>query len=241
MNQIALRVLITVASILGYAAVMAVLGPQYFWLVGLLYIASVFIVSMALGIRSYRRGSAQAKEVVRGRLLYDIGEKDVNKAMEKDKELNAELGRLNRYFMIYMLSLPILLIGVWLFPLLQQHIVPAVSGALRPSLGGFLATYIGDIALFAAFTAIFSPLYFFTFRPIQFPIIATDVKIYDTGIVINKTMGLRAPIEVHGYRFEPERRFIELKIGNQAYRIYHKDIEEVHEILSKMVKIREKA
>ncbi|CCC82136.1 DUF2208 domain-containing protein [Thermoproteus tenax] len=238
MNQLALRLLITVGTIFGYAAVMAVLGPQYLWLVGLLYIGSVFAITTALGIRAYRRGSLQAREIVKGKLLFEINEKDTNKALEKDREFQEEMRKLNRVFMIYFMAFPIMLIGIWLFPAFQSTIVPAVSASLEQSLGRFLATYFGYVALFAAFTAIFSPLYYFTFRPIQFPIIATDVKIYDTGIVINKNTGLKAPIHVQEYKYIPERKFIELKIGNQLYRIYYKDIEEVHKTLSKMVVVQ---
>ncbi len=238
MNQVALRISVTLGTILGYAAVMTVLGMKYLWLVGLLYIASIFAITAVMGIRAYRRGSQQAREVVKGKLLFDIGEKEVNKALEKDKELMNEMKKLNRMFMIYFISFPIMLIGIWLFPALQSAVVPAVSAKLEPSLGNFLATYIGYVALFASFTAIFSPLYYFTFRPVQFPIIATDVKVYDTGIVINKNTGLKAPITVQEYRYQPERKFIELKIGNQIYRIYYKDIEKIHEVLSKMIIIQ---
>ncbi|MBP1449386.1 MAG: DUF2208 domain-containing protein [Thermoproteus sp.] len=237
MNQTALRIGIMLGTIFGYAAVLTVLGFQYFWLVGILYVISIFVITAVVGIRTYRRGSAQAREVIKGKLLHEINEKDVNKALEKDKELQKEMKKLNRAFSMYFLSLPILFIGVWLFPLLQEHIVPAVSGRLEPSLGHFPALYVAYVALFATFTAIFSPLYIFSFRPIQFPIIATDVKIYDTGIVINKNVGLKAPLQVQEYRYTPERKFIELKIGNQIYRIYYKDIEEIHETLSKMIVI----
>ncbi|MEL9991101.1 MAG: DUF2208 domain-containing protein [Thermoproteus sp.] len=240
MNQIALRVLVTLATIFGYAAVLAVLGMKYLWLVGLLYVASIIAITAVMGVRAYRRGSQQAREVVKGKLLFDINEKDVNKALEKDKELPNEMKKLNRAFMVYFMSFPIMLIGIWLFPYLQSAVVPAVSERLQPALGDFWASYMGYVALFASFTAIFSPLYYFTFRPIQFPIIATDVKVYDTGLVINKNTGLKAPIQIQEYRYQPERKFIELKIGNQLYRIYYKDIEKVHEVLSKMVVIQER-
>ncbi|MGC8582425.1 MAG: DUF2208 domain-containing protein [Thermoproteus sp.] len=241
MNQVALRIAITLGTIFGYAAVLAVLGMSYLWLVGLLYVASIFVITAVMGIRAYRRGSQQAREVVKGKLLFDIGEKDVNKALEKDKELPNEMKKLNRMFMIYFISFPIILAGIWIFPALQSAVVPAVSERLQPSLGQFLANYLGYVALFAAFTAIFSPLYYFTFRPVQFPIIATDVKVYDTGIVINKNTGLKAPIPIQEYKYNPERKFIELRIGNQIYRIYYKDIDKVHEVVSKMVVIQERS
>lgn len=241
MNQTALRISITLGTILGYAAVMTVLGASYLWLVGLLYIASVFAITTAIGIRAYRRSSRQAKEIVRGKLLIEIGEKEVNKALEKDKELMQEMKRLNRMFMVYFMAFPIMLVSMFFFPSLQATIVPAISSRLEPSLGGFLASYIGYVALFATLTAIFSPLYYFTFRPIQFPVIATDVKVYDTGVVINKNTGLKAPIIVQDYRYRPDRKFVEFKIGNQLYRIYYKDIEKIHEILSKMIVVQNKS
>lgn len=241
MNQVVLRISITLGTIFGYAAVMTVLGMKYLWLVGLLYIASIFAITTAMGIRAYRRSSRQAREIVRGKLLFDIGEKEVNKALEKDKELREEVKRLNRTFMVYFMAFPIMLVAVFFFPALQAVIVPAISSRLEPSLGSFPATYIGYVALFASLTAIFSPLYYFTFRPIQFPIIATDVKVYDTGIVINKNTGLKAPIIVQEYKYQPDRKFVELKIGNQLYRIYYKDIEKIHEILSRMVVVQNKS
>ena len=240
MNQVVLRVAITLGTIFGYAAVLAVLGMSYLWLVGLLYVASIFAITAFMGIRAYRRGSQQAREVVKGKLLFDINEKDVNKAIEKDKELPNEMKKLNRTFMIYFMSFPLMLAGIWLFPALQSAVVPGVSGALQQSLGHFLSTYLGYVALFAAYTAIFSPLYYFTFRPVQFPIIATDIKVYDTGIVINKNTGLKAPIQIQEYRYYPERKFIEFKMNNQIYRIYYKDIDKVHEAISKMVVIQRK-
>lgn len=217
-------------SVLAFAAVMAFFPGQYLTAV-LLYFVLFFGISIAMGLRAYRRGTAEAREVARGKPLLEIDEKEVNKVLEKDKGIAAEYRKMARASLMPLFTLPIFVAAAaFLFP-----VVPAyVDNALRGVVGDYLATFLGYLAVLS----VFAILGLATYRPVQMPRIARNVKVYERGIVIDKVLGLRAPVEVKGYVVNEERKFVELNLGGQVIRIYYRDVKELDSLLSKMVVLK---
>lgn len=222
--------MISLLSVLAFAAIMAFFPGQYFTAV-LLYFVLFFGISIAMGLRAYRRGTAEAREVAKGRPLLEIDEKEVNKVLEKDREITAEYRRMARASFMPMVTLPIfILAAAFLFP-----VVPAyVDNTLRDVVGEYAARFLGYLAVLSVFAA----LGLVTYRPVQMPRIARSVKVYERGIVIDKVLGLRAPVEVKGYVVNEERRFVELNLGGQIIRIYYRDVKELDSLLSKMIVLK---
>jgi Predicted membrane protein len=128
-----------------------------------------------------------------------------------------------------LLTLPLFMV---LFFALFPTLPPMVESTLGPYLGVYLARFLGYAAIFGLFAAIS----LVTFKPQVMPRIVRSLKVYETGMVIDKTMGLKAPLEVSEYKVNEERRFIEFKLNNQIFRIYYKDIKELNTILSKLLR-----
>ncbi|MGC8994915.1 MAG: DUF2208 domain-containing protein [Pyrobaculum sp.] len=222
------RAVLSVASILVFSAILTFFPGEYFTAI-LLYFVLFFGVSILMGVRSYRRGMATVQEVSKGRPIIEIDEKEVNKLLEKDKELVNEYKKMVRASFLPMLTLPLfILLATFLFPTLP----PLAESALGPSIGKLPARFLSYVAVFGIF-AIISMV---TFKPPTAPRIVRSLKVYDAGLVIDKSLGLKAPIEVTDYKVSEERRFIEFKLNNQIFRIYYKDIKELDSVLSKLVK-----
>ncbi|MEM1924867.1 MAG: DUF2208 family protein [Pyrobaculum sp.] len=222
------RALITIPSIVIFAAMLTYFPDAYFTIL-ILYFVVFLAISIFFGVRAYRRGVAAVNEISKGRPIIEIDEKEVNKLIEKDKELLSEFRKISRTSLIPLLTIPFFIIlAAFLFPILP--IVAETS--LGQLLGEKLALFISYVALFGLFAIVFTLL----FKPPVMPRIVRNFKIYETGVVIDKTLGLKAPIEVSEYRTNTERRFIEFKVNNQIFRVYYKDIKELNEILSKIIK-----
>ncbi|MFN3804385.1 MAG: DUF2208 domain-containing protein [Pyrobaculum sp.] len=222
------RVLISVLSTIAFAAMLTFFPGDYFTVL-LLYFAIFFAISIFMGARSLKRGLAAAREISKGRPILEIDEKEIMKLMEKDKELVNEFRKFSRGAFTPLLLLPLfILIAVTLFPTLP----PVAKQALGPHVGEHLALFLSYTAIFGLFTAISLAL----FKPPVMPRIARSVKIYEGGVVIDKNLGLKTPIEVNEYKVNIERKYVEFKLNNQIFRIYYKDVKELDGILSKIVK-----
>nr|WP_287069496.1 DUF2208 family protein [Pyrobaculum sp.] len=222
------RVLITLLSILGFSAVLTFF-PAEFFTVLILYFVFFFGLSIIMGLRSYRKGVVAAQEISRGRPLIEIDEKEVNKLLEKDKELINEYKRFARASFMPLLTLPIfILLVTFLFPTLP----PLAESGLGPVVGREAARFLSYVVVFGIFAVISMA----TFRPPVAPRIVRNLKVYEAGLVIDKSLGLKAPIEVTDYKINEERKFVEFKLNNQIFRIYYKDIKELDSILSKLVR-----
>ncbi|AFA39575.1 putative membrane protein [Pyrobaculum oguniense TE7] len=222
------RVVISVLSILAFSAVLA-LFPQFYLQALILYFIVFFGIAIFAGLRSYRKNLASAQEIAKGRPLLEIDEKDINKTLEKDKELLNEYKNLARKSFINFMILPLsLFVAMVLFPVLP----PFVEASLKPYIGPEAGRFLGYVAIFSIFAAITTAM----FRPITTPRIVRHLKVYETGIVVDKSLGLKAPIEVTDYRLNENRKFIEFKTNNQIFRIYYKDVKELDNILSRLIK-----
>jgi len=218
------RVVISILSALAFAAVLAFFPGQYFTAV-LLYFLLFFGISIFLSLRTYRQGAASAREIAKGKPLFEIDEKEVNKLLEKDKELINEYKKFARASFMPLLMLPIfLLLFTILFPTLP-HLAESV-------LGPYLARFLGYAAIFMLFAAISLA----TFKPQVMPRIVRNLRVYEAGLVIDKALGLKSPIEVSEYKVDEERKFIEFRLNNQIFRIYYKDIKELDAVLSRLLK-----
>jgi len=222
------RALISILSALGFAAILTFFPGEYFTAI-LLYFMLFFGVSIFLGLRTYRRGMASAQEISKGKPIIEVDEKEVNKLLEKDKELINEYKKFARASFMPLLTLPIFLL---LFMLLFPTLPPAAESALGPYIGTGLARFLSYTAIFLLFAAIS----LVTFKPQTMPRIVRNLKVYETGLVIDKTLGLKTPVEVDYYKVNEERKFVEFKLNNQIFRIYYKDIKELDAILSKLLK-----
>jgi uncharacterized membrane protein len=219
------RAVISILSALAFAAVLAFFPDEYFTAL-LLYLLFFFGISIFLGLRTYRQGVASAQEIAKGKPLLEIDEKEVNKLLEKDKELIKEYKKFARASFI---TLPIfLLLFMILFPALPH----LAESALEPYVGAYLARFLGYATIFVLFAAISLVI----FKPQAVPKIVRNLKVYETGLVIDKVLGLKSPIEVSEYKVNEERKFIEFKSNNQIFRIYYKDIKELDAVLSKLIK-----
>jgi uncharacterized membrane protein len=222
------RVVISILSALAFAAVLAFFPGQYFTAV-LLYFLLFFGISIFLSLRTYRQGAASAREIAKGKPLLEIDEKEVNKLLEKDKELINEYKKFARASFMPLLTLPIfLLLFTILFPTLP-HLAESVLG---PYVGAYLARFLGYAAMFMLFAAISLA----TFKPQVMPRIVRSLKVYETGLVIDRALGLKSPIEVSEYKVDEERKFIEFRLNNQIFRVYYKDIKELDAVLSRLLK-----
>jgi uncharacterized membrane protein len=222
------RAVISILSALAFAAVLAFFPGEYFTAL-LLYLLFFFGISVFLGLRTYRQGVAAAREIAKGKPLLEIDEKEVNKLLEKDKELVKEYKKFVRTSFMPLLMLPIfLLLFMILFPALPH----LAESALEPYVGAYLARFLGYATIFVLFAAISLVI----FKPQAMPRIVRNLKVYETGLVIDKVLGLKSPIEVSEYKVNEERKFIEFKTNNQIFRIYYKDIKELDAVLSKLIK-----
>lgn len=222
------RLLISLASILAFSAILTFYPGEYFTAI-LLYFVLFFGITIAMGLRTYRRGMATVQEISKGKPLLEIDEKEVGKIMEKDKELLAEYRRLTRSSLIPLLLLPVFMVlATVLFPTLP----PLLESTAGPVIGAYPARFLAYVTIFSIFSAISMLL----FKPPTMPRIVRNVKIYEGGMVVDKVVGLKAPIEVEDYTVNPERRFIQFKLNNQIFRIYYKDVKELDSILLKIIK-----
>jgi uncharacterized membrane protein len=130
------RVLISILSALGFAAILTFFPGEYFTAI-LLYFVLFFGISIFLGLRTYRRGMASAQEISKGKPIIEIDEKEVNKLLEKDKELMNEYKKFARASFMPLLTLPIFLV---LFIILFPTLPPAAESALEPYIGIHLAS-----------------------------------------------------------------------------------------------------
>ncbi|ACB39658.1 DUF2208 family protein [Pyrobaculum neutrophilum] len=225
------RVLISAVSILAFATILTFFPSDYFTAV-LLYFVLFFAVSIFIGVRTYRRGIANVQEISRGKPLMEIDEKEVDKLLEKDKALMDEYRKFARASFMPLLILPgFILLATFLFPTLP-HVAETSLGA---SIGPTAARFISYVAIFSVFSAI-SML---AFKPPVVPRIVRSLKVYEAGVVIDKTLGLKAPLEVSEYKINEERRFIEFKLNNQVFRIYHRDVKELDAVLSRLLRLKQ--
>jgi uncharacterized membrane protein len=222
------RVLISILSALGFAAILTFFPGEYFTAI-LLYFVLFFGISIFLGLRTYRRGMASAREISKGKPIIEIDEKEVNKLLEKDKELMNEYKKFARASFMPLLTLPIFLV---LFIILFPTLPPAAESALGPYVGIHLARFLSYAAIFLLFAAIS----LVTFKPQMMPRIVRNLKVYEMGLVIDKTLGLKTPVEVDDYKVNEERKFVEFKLNNQIFRVYYKDIKELDAVLSRLLK-----
>ena len=179
---------------------------------------------------SPRRGSvAAAQEVSKGKPLLEIDEKEVMKLMEKDKELVNELKKVSRSSFMPFLTLPLFIVAA-------SVLFPALPPLAESALGGYIGKAAARFLSYVLIFGIFSVISMVTFKPPVFPRIVRHVKIYEGGIVLDKSMGLRAPVTVESYKVNAERKFVEFKLNNQIFRIYYKDVKELDAFLSKIIK-----
>ncbi len=224
------RAILSILSAVGFAALLTLFPGDYFTVV-LIYFLVFFGITMFLGIRNFRRGMAAAHDVAKGKPIIEIDEKEAMKLMEKDKELLSEFRKFSRMSLTSLFFIPVFMLAfIFLFPVLP----PAFVNSIGPHVGVQFATFLGYLAIFGTLTAIS----LVAFKPPVIPRIARSVKIYEGGIVIDKNLGLKTPIEVSDYRVNPERKFVEFKTNNQIYRIYYKDIKELDSVLTKMLKVK---
>lgn len=222
------RAVLSLVSILTFSAILTFFPGDYLTAL-LLYFILFFGISIFMGIRSYRRGVSTVQEVSKGRPIIEVDVKEVNKLLEKDKELVKEYKRMARAWLLPMLTLPLfILLATFLFPTLP----PLAESVLGPSIGALPARFLSYVAVFG----IFALISMMTFKPPTAPRIVRSLKVYEAGLVIDKSLGLKAPIEVTDYKVSEERKFIEFKLNNQIFRIYYKDIKELDDVLSKLVK-----
>jgi len=222
------RLLISLASILAFSTILTFYPDEFFTAI-LLYFVLFFGITIALGLRTYRKGVVAVKEISKGKPLFEIDEKEIGKIMEKDKELVAEYKRLTRSTLMPLLLLPaFMVLALILFPTLP----PLLESTLGPVIGVYPARFFAYVLVFSIFSAISLLL----FKPPTMPRIVRNVKIYEGGMVLDKVVGLKAPIEVEEYTVNPERRFIQFKLNNQIFRIYYKDVKELDGILLKIIK-----
>ena len=222
------RAVISILSALAFAAVLAFFPGEYFTAL-LLYFLFFFGISVFLSLRTYRQGVASAREIAKGKPLLEINEKEVNKLLEKDKELIKEYKKIVRVSFMPLLLLPIFLL---LFMILSPTLPHLAESILGPYIGAYLARFLGYAAIFVLFATISLVI----FKPQVVPRIVRNLKVYETGLVIDKVLGLKSPVEVNEYKVNEERKFIEFKLNNQIFRIYYKDIKELDTILSKLIK-----
>ncbi|MEZ0319016.1 MAG: DUF2208 family protein [Pyrobaculum sp.] len=222
------RVLISILSIVAFSAILTFFPGEYFTAI-ILYFLLFFGVSIAMGLRSYRKGVAAAQEVSKGKPLLEIDEKEVMKLMEKDKELIDEYKKVSRLSLMPLITLPIfIMLATVLFPTLPS----LAQSTLGSYIGGTTARFLSYVAIFGIFSAISMA----TFKPPVFPRIVRQVRIYESGIVLDKSIGLKAPVSVESYKVNAERKFVEFKLNNQIFRIYYKDVKELDTILSKIIR-----
>jgi uncharacterized membrane protein len=170
-----------------------------------------------------------AREISKGKPIIEIDEKEVNKLLEKDKELMNEYKKFARASFMPLLTLPIFLV---LFIILFPTLPPAAESALGPYVGIHLARFLSYAAIFLLFAAIS----LVTFKPQMMPRIVRNLKVYEMGLVIDKTLGLKTPVEVNDYKVNEERKFVEFRLNNQIFRVYYKDIKELDAVLSRLLK-----
>ncbi|MFN7105892.1 MAG: DUF2208 family protein [Pyrobaculum sp.] len=222
------RALLTILSTVVFATVLTFFPGEYFT-VFLLYFVVFFAISIFMGARSLRRGITAAREISKGKPILEIDEKETMKLMEKDKELIDEFRKFSRTAFMPLLLLPVFMLILWtLFPTLP----PLAKQVLGPHIGEQFAVFLSYLAIFGLFAIISLAL----IKPPVMPRIARSVKIYEDGVVIDKNLGLKTPIEVNEYRVNTERKYVEFKLNNQIFRIYYKDVKELDGILSKIVK-----
>lgn len=222
------KALITISSVVVFAAMLTFFPDAYFTVL-LLYFVFFLAISVFFGLRAYRRGVAAVNEISKGKPIIEIDEKEVNKLVEKDKELLTEFRKISRGTLMPLLMFPVvILFAALILPILP----PLAASSLGQVIGEKAALFITYLAVFGLFAAVFT----IVFKPPIMPRIVRNLKVYDNGIVIDKVLGLKAPFQVDEYKVNTERKFIEFKTNNQIFRIYYKDIKELNEILSKMVK-----
>lgn len=222
------RAIISILSVLIFAAILTFFPASYFEAI-LLYLILFFVISIALSYKTYRRGLTTVQEISKGKPIIEIDEKEINKLIEKDKELYKEYRKFTKASLMPLLTLPIFIIlATLLFPVVPH----VVESSLGPLIGTTIARFLGYVTLFGLFAIVSIPL----FKLPMVPRIVRSLRVYETGIVIDKTFGFKAPLYVSEYRISEERKFIEFKLNNQIFRVYYKDIKELDNILSKLIK-----
>ncbi len=224
-----------VASLLTFAALAAAFPGHYIYII-VGWIGMFFGATVIFGVRNMRRMAKAALEIRKTRQLLKLDQKDVQKAMEKDKELQAEyrsFAKQNMRMLLYMMLAMVLILTI-----VPTAYAVIYGGVMRLVGNDVLARFVQFVAVFGIFALVFRRV----FRPptAVFPTLVKQLEVHESGIILNGVQGYRAPLHVEYVKVNRERRFIEFKTKGsqpQRIRIYVKDPEETWKNhLSRLVK-----
>ena len=214
-------------------ALVAAFFPQYFFLIFILFIATIFGMSIYGSLK--HKVSGKAGEILSGRKLYS--EKNAMNILLKDPEGVKDLSRQVKYSFLPLLLLPVYM---GLFYLYGSYILPYFTEGKIIVVNDIITRYVGYLLMYEMLIGIGTSVNRLIYSKgvggmIMVP---ANYEVTDKGIV-GRGVIIPFPLDKYNVSIEFKRRFIQLEplekrgTTKMIIRLYASDIEKLAKIIKR--------